>query len=105
MAEMLFWVTYGALWVLVVTLAAAIFFLYRYHGRMLLASQEGRAAQGPPLGESLPDLPLRDLTKATIRLAQPGGPRSSSSSLRQRAGRAKRRVPRWLRSRSGNARR
>lgn len=73
MGDALFAVSYGALWVLVATLLAAVFFLYRHHGRMLLESREGRAHQGPAIDQPLPSVQLRDLRDTPIQLARRDG--------------------------------
>jgi hypothetical protein len=48
-----FWVSYGLLWLLVVTLVVAVFALYYHFGQMYLNSREGRAEQGPSEGTLL----------------------------------------------------
>jgi thiol-disulfide isomerase/thioredoxin len=67
----LFWVTYLALWMLVVLLSSAVFFLYRHHGRMLLSSREGRANQGLDHQQQLPKVGAQDLTGEMLHLGQP----------------------------------
>lgn len=61
MTDALFWVSYFGLWVLTLTLLAAVFFLYRYHGQLFLNSAEGRANQGPGLEGSIDPQSVRDL--------------------------------------------
>jgi thiol-disulfide isomerase/thioredoxin len=61
MTEALFWVSYFGLWVLTLTLLAAVFFLYRYHGQIFLNSAEGRSNQGPALERSIPPQSVKDL--------------------------------------------
>ena len=61
MTEALFWVSYFGLWVLTLTLLAAVFFLYRYHGQLFLNSAEGRTNQGPTLQRSISPQSVRDL--------------------------------------------
>ena len=61
MTEALFWVSYFGLWVLTLTLLAAVFFLYRYHGQLFLNSAEGRTKQGPALRRSIPSQSVRNL--------------------------------------------
>jgi len=47
----LFLASYVALWVLVVVLAVAVLALYNHFGAMYLSSRQGRAQQGPALGD------------------------------------------------------
>ncbi|HEV8366917.1 MAG TPA: redoxin family protein [Pyrinomonadaceae bacterium] len=54
MDNTLFWVTYLALWLIVTVLFAAVFFLYRFNGQMMLNSRDGRDQQGPEVGKPLP---------------------------------------------------
>lgn len=49
----LFEVSYVALWLLVVVLAVGLYALYYHFGEMYLTSPEGRANQGPEIGEPL----------------------------------------------------
>lgn len=70
MVDVFFWVTYIALWVLVIVLSLAVFLLYRYHGRMLLNSREGRATQGPDLYKPLPNIRMRTFNETVIQLGQ-----------------------------------
>lgn len=61
MTDALFWVSYFGLWVLTLTLLAAVFFLYRYHGQLFLNSAEGRTNQGPALEHSISPQSVTDL--------------------------------------------
>lgn len=61
MTDALFWVSYFGLWVLTLTLLAAVFFLYRYHGQLFLNSAEGRSNQGPGLQHSITPHNVKDL--------------------------------------------
>ena len=61
MTDALFWVSYFGLWVLTLTLLAAVFFLYRYHGQLFLNSAEGRSNQGPGLERAITPHSVRDL--------------------------------------------
>jgi hypothetical protein len=70
MANVFFWVTYIALWALVLLLFAAVFFLYRHHGKMLLDSKEGRVSQGPELYKQFPSMRVRDMSGNTILLGR-----------------------------------
>jgi hypothetical protein len=49
-----FWVSYLGLWAIVIALFAAVFFLYRYHGQLLLNTLEARQNQGPEINKPLP---------------------------------------------------
>lgn len=73
MINSFFWITYAALWVLVIVLFAAVFFLYRYHGQMLLNSREGRKAQGPELNVAFPSIRIQDLAEEVTHVGPPSG--------------------------------
>jgi hypothetical protein len=66
--EIAFWTSYVALWLLLLAVLMAVVFLYRYHGRMLLNTREGRANQGPEVGKPLPMVRLRDRYSRAIDL-------------------------------------
>jgi thiol-disulfide isomerase/thioredoxin len=54
MTSFLFWFSYAALWVVVITIACATLLLYRYQGFQFLATTpEGRKMQGPGVGKPL----------------------------------------------------
>ena len=56
--SILFWVTYGLLWVLTIFLAFVVMMLLREHIEVLQASREGRSLlHGPPEGTKAPLLP------------------------------------------------
>jgi len=57
----LFWVSYVGLWILTLTLLAAVFFLLRFHGQFFINSAEGRTKQGPVLERSILPQSVRDL--------------------------------------------
>ena len=75
MFETLFWVTYVALWLLMILVLAALFSLYRYHGTLFINSSEGRATQGPKLNEPLKSMHLRDTAGMDVLMGE-----SSNSS-------------------------
>lgn len=56
----LFWVSYAILWLLLLAAVVAIFGLYQHFARIYLSSDEGRAEQGPTVGNPLPDIALVD---------------------------------------------
>lgn len=71
MSNVVFWAAFTALWVLVLGLVVAVFLLYRYHGRMLLESREGRANQGPALDKPFPEVRARDVHARVMDIGQP----------------------------------
>ncbi len=71
MIDLLFWASYLAIWALVLLLFAAVFLLYRHQGRMLLNSRDGRATQGPKVGERTRAMRVRDLRGQTTNIAAP----------------------------------
>lgn len=89
MSDFFFWVTYVALWLLVIVLAAAVFFLYRHLGLMLLNSREGRAAQGPELYERLPSVRVNDINGTMVQLGQSSSRPLFIFLVRHRASRAR----------------
>ena len=54
-------ISYIALWVLVGVLTVAVWAMYHHFGQVYLSSREGRAAQGPPVGELLESLVEQDV--------------------------------------------
>jgi hypothetical protein len=64
----LFEVTYIALWVLVIVLAVGVYALYYHFGEMYLTSPEGRATQGPKVGERLNSAHATSLEGPTLEL-------------------------------------
>jgi peroxiredoxin len=51
-----FYVSYGALWVLVVVLAVLLLLVYRHFGMMTLGTMEGVQRDGLPIGEKAPSI-------------------------------------------------
>lgn len=70
----LFLVTYVALWVLVLLLAAALIALYQHLADSYIVSREGRLSQGPTAGEPLRPALGRLLRGRDIELPQLGQP-------------------------------
>jgi hypothetical protein len=67
----LFEVSYVALWIIVVVLGIAVYALYYHFGEMYLTSAEGRASQGPRVGERLRSVHANPLDGPTIELPRP----------------------------------
>lgn len=66
--SVVFWVSYVILWILVVTLTAALYSLYYHFGQMYLNSREGRQEQGPAIGEPLPGIKAIDYGGRQLQL-------------------------------------
>lgn len=62
----LFEVSYIVLWALVLVMGVAIYALYYHFGEMYLSSREGRATQGPAVGEQLRAVQARPLEGSTL---------------------------------------
>jgi peroxiredoxin len=61
MNDILFTISYITLWMFVLVIASAMFFLYRFHGLIYTNSREGRANQGLELKERAPSITLQDI--------------------------------------------
>lgn len=70
----LFWVTYVLLWLLVAALAVAVLALYHHFGQMYLNSREGRADQGPAVGQRIATDSAVDLLGVEVTLPVPDRP-------------------------------
>src|SRR6266496_2254641 len=70
---MFFWISYISLWTIVLTLFGAVFFLYRYHGEMMLNSRQGRDQQGPEVGKAIPAARLSSLKGEYHELGRSNG--------------------------------
>lgn len=51
-----FYVSYGALWVLVIVMAVLLILVYRHFGMMTLGTMEGVQRDGLPIGEKAPSI-------------------------------------------------
>ena len=71
-----FYISYGALWVLVVVLTVLLLLVYRHFGMMTLGTMEGVQRDGLPIGEKAPSIyGIRE--KGTETNWQPPSDRSS----------------------------
>ncbi len=71
----LFWISYGVLWIALACTITAILFLYRYLGQRELNSREGRSRQGPSYGQPIPLAKLIDLRGSQLTLGPAPRPR------------------------------
>jgi hypothetical protein len=69
-----FWLSYTALWVLVLLLIAAVVANYYAYGKRFLGSREGRAEQGREVGSQLDPLVAADIGGHRISLPRPDRP-------------------------------
>lgn len=69
-----FGISYVALWILVITLSAAVIGLYHHFGQLYLNSRQGRESQGPAVGEVLPTTHLQHPDGTSVLLPAPALP-------------------------------
>lgn len=70
----LFWATYVVLWLLVAIIAVGVLALYHHFGQMYLNSRDGRAEQGPKIGEAFAHDETTDLDGRPLALPAAGQP-------------------------------
>lgn len=68
------WTSYVVLWVLVITLAAAVFAMYHHFAQTYLMSPAGRSEQGPNVGSTFPEVQVDDIDGVRRPLIAPGVP-------------------------------
>ena len=68
----LFWVSYGALWLLAIVVAFALLIMLREHADVMVATTEGRSRlHGPAEGIVAPTLPSRHLAGGDVDVGRP----------------------------------
>jgi AhpC/TSA family protein len=72
MSSQIFWITYVAVWSLILALFFAVFLLFRAQRQIILSIRnEKLEGQGPQVNQKLPEIVLYDLRGNAIRLGRP----------------------------------
>jgi len=66
--------TYFVLWILVILQGLALAALYNHFGQSYLSSRQGRAAQGPAIGESMKPITQDSISGQLVHMGEPWVP-------------------------------